>query len=169
MKLFICIVIGLLIPMYGCSENISVAETQGRALINIWENGNIEDLDKIMSANPVYEAAQQNHSYKGLEEVKSYVGHVVLFAKDLKIEIISVISTKSSATIEWVMTGIQDRPISDIITVPTNKEFMVKGVTLIEVEDGLITKATDYMDVLGFVIQLGAKVELPGGVVLEMK
>jgi steroid delta-isomerase-like uncharacterized protein len=155
--------------MYGCSENNSVAETQGRALIEIWQNGNVEDLDLIMAANSVYEAAQQAHSYKGLEEVKSYVGHVVLFAKDLKIEVISARSAKSSASVEWVMTGVQDRPIPGRVTVPTNKEFMVKGVTLIEVEDGLITKATDYMDVLGFVIQLGARVELPGGVVLEME
>ena len=169
MKSIIFIFISLLIPMYACSENSSVAETQGRVLIGIWENGNVEDLDVIMSANSVYEAAQQNHTYKGIEEIKSYVGHVVLFAKDLKIEVISVNSAKSSATLEWVMTGIQDRPIPGRVTVPTNKEFMVKGVTLIEIEDGLITKATDYMDVLGFVIQLGARVELPGGVVLEMK
>ncbi len=169
MKLFMCIMISLLIPLFGCSDNSSVAETQGRALLKIWENGKVEDLELIMSANSVYEAAQQNHSYEGLDEVKTYVGHVALFAKDLKIEVVSVNSANSIATFEWIMTGIQDRPIPGRVTVPTNKEFMVKGVTLVEVEGGLITKATDYMDVLGFVIQLGGKVEFPGGVVLEMK
>jgi len=67
------------------------------------------------------------------------------------------------------MRGIQDRPIPGRIEIPSNKEFKVKGVTIIEVKDGRITKATDYMDLLGFMIQLGARVELPGGVVLERK
>ena len=65
MKLFMCMIVSLLIPIHVCSENRSVAETQGRALISIWEKGNVEDLDAIMTANPVYEAAQQNHTYKG--------------------------------------------------------------------------------------------------------
>ena len=170
MKLMISILVCLLIiPMQSCSEKNSIPESLGRELISIWQNGNIEDLGAIVSEYALYEAAQQNHTYKGLEQFGSYVGHVSLFAKNLKIDVISVNSSKSNATIEWIMTGIQDRPIPGRVTIPTNKEFMVKGVTLIEVEDGLITKATDYMDVLGFVIQLGARVELPGGVVLETK
>ena len=48
----------------------------------------------------------------------------------------------------------------------TNKSFTLKGTTIIEMEKGMITKATDYMDVMGFVIQLGARVELPGGTLL---
>jgi hypothetical protein len=35
-----------------------------------------------------------------------------------------------------------------------------------EYKDDKIIKAVDYMDVLGFVIQLGGKVELPGGVII---
>ena len=170
MKHIIAILVCLLIvPIQSCCEKSSIPELLGRELIGIWQNGNIEDLNAILSENVVYEAAQQNHTYKGFEQFGSYVGHVSKFAKDLKIEVISVNSSKSTATVEWIMTGIQDRPIPGRVTIPTNKEFMVKGVTLIEVEDGLITKAIDYMDVLGFVIQLGARVELPGGVVLETK
>lgn len=168
MKRIIAILLCLLIiPIQSCSEKSSIPESLGRELMDIWQSGNNEDLGSIFSKNAVYEAAQQNHTYKGLEQIRSYVGHVRKFAKDLTIEVISVNSTKSTATIEWIMTGIQDRPIPGRVTVPTNKEFMVKGVTLIRVEDGMITKATDYMDVLGFVMQLGAKVELPGGVVLK--
>ena len=170
MKYIIAVIVCILIvPMQSCAETSSTAESLGRKLIGIWQNGNIEDLGAIVSENAVYEAAQQNHAYKGLEQFGSYVGHLSKFAKDLKIDVLSLNSSKTTATIEWVMTGIQDRPIPGSIEIGTNKEFKVKGVTLIEVKDGLITKATDYMDVLGFVIQLGARVELPGGVVLEMK
>lgn len=170
MKYIITIIFSLLIiPIQSCSEKNSIPESLGRELIDIWQNGNIEDLGAIVSENAIYEAAQQNHAYKGLEQFGSYVGHLSKFSKDLKIDVISTTSSKTTATIEWVMTGIQAQPIPGSIEIATNKEFKVKGVTLIEVKDGLITKATDYMDVLGFVIQLGARIELPGGVVLETK
>jgi steroid delta-isomerase-like uncharacterized protein len=157
----------LAILSVGCTENSTIPETQGRALIKIWESGKVEDLASVMSTDAVYIAAQQNHSYEGIEEAGRYVGHAKLFASDLKIEVISVTSSKSTAVLEWIMTGTQDRPIPGRVTVATNREFSVRGVTLIEVKDGLISKATDYLDVLGFVIQLGARVEFPGGVVLE--
>ena len=48
-------------------------------------------------------------------------------------------------------------------------ELNKEKTNIIHVKDGLITKAIDYLDSLGFLVQLGAKVELPGGVVLEMK
>ena len=166
MTFLVCL---LVFPIQSYSEKSSTPESLGRELISIWQNGNIEDLGAIVSENAEYEAAQQNYTYKGLEKFKSYVGHASKFAKDLELKITSINSTQSTAAIEWIMTGIQDRPIPGRITIATNKEFTVKGVTLIKVEDGLITKATDYLDVLGFVLQLGARVELPGGVVLEMK
>jgi len=39
-------------------------------------------------------------------------------------------------------------------------------MTRIEVKNGKIERASDYMDVLGFVIQLGSQIELPGGIVI---
>jgi hypothetical protein len=53
-----------------------------------------------MSANSSYFAAQQSHTYSGLAEVKSYVGHVVHFATDLKINVLSVASTDSFAVLD---------------------------------------------------------------------
>ena len=137
--------------------------------MRIWENGNIHDLERIMTHDVIYEAAQQGYNYKGIEEVGQYVGHLKLFAKDLKIKVISVISTETTAVLEWIMTGIQDQPIPGRISVATNREFSVKGATIVEIKDELIIRATDYMDLLGFVIQLGARVKLPGEVVLESK
>ena len=64
------------------------------------------------------------------------------------------------------MSGVQNKPISGTVNIATNKDYKLNGVTLLEFDNGLIIKATDYMDVLGFVLQLGACVELPGGVEL---
>jgi hypothetical protein len=39
---------------------------------------------------------------------------------------------------------------------------------MIEVADGMIVRAADYIDTLGFVLKLGATLELPGGVRLSI-
>jgi hypothetical protein len=44
----------------------------------------------------------------------------------------------------------------------------IKGATLVRVEAGKITRAADYLDALGFVLQLGSEVALPGDVVLKL-
>jgi hypothetical protein len=37
---------------------------------------------------------------------------------------------------------------------------------VVELRDGRIARAADYIDVLGFVVQLVGRVELPGGVAI---
>jgi steroid delta-isomerase-like uncharacterized protein len=166
MKVAIWAVITLLFAVSGSAADSPPAEVLGRSLIEVWESGNVDDLDSIMSANSSYVAAQQGHAYEGLAEVKRYVGHVVHFATALEIEVLSATSMGSTAVIEWEMRGIQNRPIPGWIEIATGKRFSLRGVTIVEVENGLIHKATDYMNVLDFVVQLGARLELPGGVVL---
>jgi hypothetical protein len=51
-----------------------------------------------------------------------------------------------------------------VLIFPGNIAPYVNGVT--EFKDGKIQKASDYMDVLGFVIQPGSQIRLPGGVTI---
>ncbi|MFC1628907.1 ester cyclase [Gemmatimonadota bacterium] len=166
MRNLLLVLASVLLLLSGCTSGPSVPEDLGRALIAVWESGAVEDLDEIIAIDSAYEAAQQGYVYEGIDAIKGYVGHVRMFASDLRVEVLSVNSTKTTAVLEWEMTGVQTQPIPGRVVVATNRNFSIKGVTLVEVEGGLIKTATDYMDVLGFVIQLGARVELPGGVVL---
>jgi steroid delta-isomerase-like uncharacterized protein len=166
MKKHMVILAVIIFALAGCTSNPLIPEIQGKALLAVWESGSVQDLVEIMAENSVYEAVQQGYVYKGIDEIKGYVGHVRLFASDLSVEVISIKSTKTMAFLEWEMTGIQSQPIPGRVVISTNRKFSIRGITLVEVQDGLITKATDYMDVLGFVVQLGGRVELPGGIVI---
>lgn len=44
--------------------------------------------------------------------------------------------------------------------------FELKAAAVVELRDGRIARAADYIDVVGFVVQHGAQVELPGGVII---
>ena len=44
----------------------------------------------------------------------------------------------------------------------------MNGVTIIEMEGGRIIRAADYVDTLPMMLQLGGRVEMPGGGVIEL-
>ncbi|KAB2840985.1 MAG: nuclear transport factor 2 family protein, partial [Burkholderiales bacterium] len=106
------------------------------------------------------------YRFEGREGVKRYVTHVHAWAAELTIEVKRVHAGQQVAVAEWVLRAVQARPIPGRVPVATGQRFELAGLTLIELREGRIARAADYLDVLGFVLALGARVELPGGVVL---
>ena len=45
----------------------------------------------------------------------------------------------------------------------------MNGVTVLELEDGIITRAADYIDVTPLLLQLGASISLPDGGVMSQE
>ena len=159
-------ILTIFLLLSSCTEKIQDSETLGRKLMKIWESGEVEKLDLIMSSDAVYTAGQDGDVYDDPDEIKDYISHVGGFSKDFKVDIKSVKATETFSVLEWKMTGFQHKPVPGKISVPTNRKFTVNGVTIVEVENGKIIRATDYLDLLGFVVQLGAKVDLPGGKII---
>lgn len=162
------VLIILAFPMLlaGCNATSGDAEHRVRQLMTAWETGDTRALADIASSDVIYDDVPNGQRYEGLAGVRQYIGHVHSWAKDVRITISSVHSGRNAAFAEWVMRGVQDRPISGHVLVATNRPFELRGATLVELRDGRISRAADYLDVLGFVVQLGARVELPGGVII---
>lgn len=108
-----------------------------------------------------------NQVFSGVQEINKYISHIHSWASDIKMTTRNIKVSDEIGFIEWTLNAKQTRPIIGRIPVATNKNITLNGVSLIEVNNDKIVKASDYMDVLGFVIQLGSKVELPGGAVIE--
>lgn len=137
-----------------------------RRLMQIWETGDTSTLADITTPDIVYDDVPNGTTFEGHDGVRRYVGRVHAWAAEVEIEITRLRGGEESAVAEWVMRGVQDRPIPARVPLATNRRFEIKGVTVVEVTAGKISRAADYMDVLGFVLQIGASVELPGGVTL---
>lgn len=145
------------------------ASTLLTQLMRVWDSGDVSLLDSIVDTNAIYDDIPNHHTFEGLDGFKQYVGHVHSWASDITMEVHLSIGDQNHAYAEWTMTGIQSSPIPGRVPEATNRPFSIRGLTLVESEPGKITRAADYLDVLGFVIQLGSKVELPGGVVIQGK
>lgn len=156
----------LAFTLAGCNPRSENAEQRIRQLMKIWETGDAAPLAEIATPDIVYDDVPNGERFEGLEGVRRYVEHVHAWAGQVEITISAVHAGPDAAFAEWIMRGVQDRPIPGRVLVATNRPFELKGSTLIELRDGRIARAVDYIDVLGFVVQLGARVELPGGVVI---
>ena len=159
----------LLIILYGflsaCSNNhrkLVQAEDLSNQLMTLWETGDDSGIDHIFSPEASYTDMANNHTFHGIAEISSYVQHIHSWGSDIQMQINNMQLADSHAYIEWTLTAKQSKPIGTMVTVATHKSITLNGVSLIEIKAGKIIKATDYMDVLGFILQLGSEVKLPG-------
>jgi len=132
----------------------------------VWESGDVSNLGALFHADAVYVDKPNARELNGLAEIAAYVEHVHSWAGDVEIEVTGIRGGDSFAVAEWVMSGVQDRPINGMVPVATNRQFRIHGLTMVEVSEGKAVRAVDYIQVVPLMLQLGGRIELPGGVVL---
>jgi len=142
------------------------ASRAARRLMEMWESADTAQLASLAAEDVVYDDVPNGQRFQGHEGVRRYIGHVHSWAGAIRFEVTAVHGGDDSALVEWILRGVQDRPIPGRVPVATGRPFELKGATLVEMKGDKITRAADYLDILGFVVQLGARVELPGGVVI---
>lgn len=138
----------------------------GQNLIKLWETGDTLKTNNIFIKECTYTDMANNQVFSGVQEINKYISHIHSWASDIKMTTRNIKVSDEMGFIEWTLNAKQTRPIHGRIPIATYNTISLQGVTLIEVKNGKIEKASDYMDVLGFVIQLGSKIELPGGMVI---
>ena len=140
-----------------------------RSLLAMVGSDNADEVAGLFHPDAVYDDYSTQHQYRGLEEIAGYVTGSTRWATAVSVDIIGVHVSDSMAVAEWVFTGIQDRAVPGFLPVVTGREVVLNGVTLIEMEDGRIRRAADYVDALPLVLQVGAEVHMPGGGVLRQE
>lgn len=124
-------------------------------------------IEEIFQPDAVYDDYPDQVSYEGIEDIIGYLTSVHEWGDDVYLTLGAIQTSPTGATGEWTLGAVQTRPIPDLVGTGSDRETVVSGVTIIEIEGGRITRAADYWDRAGFMLQLGARIELPGGTVLE--
>ena len=65
---------------------------------------------------------------------------------DATLEIVSEFQTDTQSAVEWKFTGTHTGPFSGFR--PMGKQISCRGASLLELKGGLITKRTDYWDIM---------------------
>ena len=153
----------------GRSQAEAESEFAIRTLLAMVGSGSADDVAGLFHPDAVYDDFANQHQYRGLEEIAGYVSGGSRWATGVSMNVIDVHVSSTGAVAEWVFTGIQDHPIGSLLPVVTGREVVLNGVTIIEMEDGRIRRAADYVDALPLVLQLGGEVHMPGGGVLRQE
>ena len=167
---------GLLLALVlatGCARDANPrayeSETLVRTMLSIWETADTAAVLELFRPDAVYDDFQNQIQYQGQAEIASYLTHVHGWGTNILMNVTQVHASEDGATAEWVPSAIQDKPLGERFPEATGREVILNGVTIIELEGGLISRAADYIDGVPMILQLGGRVEYPGGAVLELE
>lgn len=144
------------------------AELTVRSLMAAIERADTALVEELFWPGATYEDFPNQHVHQGIAEVVGYVTGSHRWADDVVVSVGRVHPTATGAVAEWVFSATQVRPMGDRLPIGTGREVVLNGVTIVELEDGRIIRAADYTDAAAMLLQLGGRIDLPGGGSLEL-
>lgn len=148
-------------------DGARVAEVTLRSLMAAWESGDRAMIEELFWPEATYDDFANQHTYQGSAEIVGYMLAVHEWADDAQWNPGRIHMTDGGAVAEWVFTAVQARPIGSDIPVASGAEVFTNGVTIIEMQGDRIIRAADYMDTAPMLLQMGGRIEMPGGSLLE--
>lgn len=162
-----------LLALAGCTQSSDAhakeAELAIRSLMAAWESGDQALVEDLFWPQATYDDFPNQRTYEGIQEIVGYVLAVHDWADDVYWNVGDVHITEDGAVAEWVFSAVQARPMGTQIPVATGREVVTNGVTIIQMQGDRIIRAADYTDAVPMLLQLGGRIELPGGSVLELE
>jgi len=134
-------------------------------LVRAWATGDTTGVAELLAGVPRVHHYPSSSRYNGLKEFAWEIEHVHRWASDVQgVSRSPKLMSNEVAVVEWSLSGVQDRPIGALLPIVTKRSFNLRGVTLVEVNDaGNIEYVATYVDVASLVLELGGRIELPGG------
>lgn len=139
------------------------------SLLDAQQSADTTAIAELFWPDAVYDDYANQLQYRGIREIVGYVTSVHVWADDVYLNAGEVHASPTGAVAEWLFAGVQARPMGDYVPTVTGREVVLNGVTIIEVDGGRIRRAADYMDTAPLALQLGGRIELPGGQVIELE
>jgi len=111
----------------------------------------------LFAENSIYEEVASGRSYKTREKIAIYIGSTISGIPDTKFETKNILANDSLAVVEWIWKGTNSVGWADMGLPATNKYFELRGLSIMVIKNGLITRNSDYWDWSTFLIGIGAK------------
>jgi len=149
------------------SEVASRNAVLAQSLIDAQQLADTAALLELFWPDAVYDDFANQLQHRGIGEIVGYATSVHAWADDVYLNAGDIHASETGAVVEWLFAGVQARPMGDFAPVATGREVVLNGVTILEIDGGRIRRAADYMDTTPLALQLGGRLELPGGRVVE--
>ena len=138
--------------------SMSPAETATRIIEEIYNQGNLDQIDELYAEEMVREIVPMA-PITGRAAMRQYVQELRTAYPDLHIEIEQLLADGDRTAITFVMTGTHQGQSPTVPVPPTGKRVSVRGAIIGHYQDGRGVRETAYHDNLGLMQQLGV---IPG-------
>lgn len=145
----------------------TLAETRMVELLDMRRTGEVARAAEVFDAVAVYEDYPNQVEYRGLPEIAEYLAGLHQWAGGVFLDVTRMHAAEDWAVAEWVLAGEQSAPFPGVADSATYRSFRLEGVTVLELERGLVVRAADYADMTPLVLGLGGSVTLPSGEVIR--
>jgi steroid delta-isomerase-like uncharacterized protein len=138
------------------------------SLVDALQSADTAAIVELFWPDATYDDFATQLQHRGIEEIVGYATSLHVWADDVYMNVGTVHASTSGAVAEWLFAAVQARPMGELVPEVTGREVVLNGVTIIEVDGGRIRRAADYIDLAPMYLQLGGRIELPGGGVMEL-
>lgn len=146
------------------AHNLVLSGAIGELVGELQAGWNAHDVDRVLACYaPTYEGmdigeAVTRHTIIGLRKT---LRRWFRAFPDLRLESHTLIVQGDQVAFGWLVTGTHDGTFMRIP--PTRRPVTIRGVSLMTVEDGLITRASRLWDMAAFLRNVGLLPDLHGG------
>ena len=151
-----CIIILYIIS--GCNNHKNIVlgnETIAKSFIESLNEHNVNKLISLFAENCLYEEVASGRSYSNKSRIADYIESTISGIPDSKFEIIEILANEHLAVIEWIWKGTNSVGWKDMEIPATNEYFELRGLSIMEIEDRLIKRNSDYWDWNSFMKGIG--------------
>lgn len=163
MKRLLFLVFFLLCTMLSgaSSEQSGKKIRQNEAIVkNFIESLNAKDMDKLTSLftdDGTYEEVCSGRFHTGKNAIRAYIVATLEGIPDSNFKMVSMSCSANRAMFEWIWKGTNSVGWPSMNLPPTGKYLELRGVSVMDIENGRISANRDYWDWNSFLKGIGAK------------
>jgi steroid delta-isomerase-like uncharacterized protein len=147
---FAIVVLAVLsLPLQTKSGNPPVPPSTAENWIAAWNSHDTAKWATYFTPDIYYEDVTFAEISRGLEEGKKFAGEFFEAVPDLELELEGSSIEGNHGSIQWVLSG------TDKGVYKSGKKFKVRGVSIITVKNGKISRSLDYYDAATIMKQVG--------------
>lgn len=119
----------------------------------VWSSHSMERLLSLFTDDCIYDDVAFGIINHGKQELEDFANAIFAVFPDFRLENRSAVYLNNQGVVEWTMSGTH---AGDLPNLPaTNKQFSIRGVSVIEMSLGKVKRCTDYWDLFTFQKQVG--------------
>jgi steroid delta-isomerase-like uncharacterized protein len=119
------------------------------SFIAAWNSHELEKVLSLFTNDVVYEDVTFGAVNHGSADLRKFAASIFEAVPDVRFELVNSTVNKGHGTIEWVFTG------TDKGLYKTGKRFSVRGVSVIDLRGGRISRNLDFYDAASIMKQVG--------------